>query len=206
MKRLANFPLYFGRLLAAAILLLAIPVGAAQLVNVTGNGVELTYVSVDCAGQNEVGVVVSGAGFVGKHIASQNCAGGAYSFSGATPTLTNSLGLSAGADVTIAAGVTLTGTYNLFGDAARAGTGTYLDGSSTTLWSSTYDARIDAGAPLWTYAAHPGDVNGDKVSGARPDIGAVEDQQELAAPTPDLFFLSAPDLCESTDADCYNAE
>jgi hypothetical protein len=52
-------------------------------------------------------------------------------------TLTNVIGYNTlGDDITIAATKTVIGTYNLFQDAAKAGAGTYSDGSSTTLWGA----------------------------------------------------------------------
>jgi hypothetical protein len=52
-------------------------------------------------------------------------------------TITNSISYNLlGDDINIAATKTVTGTYNLFEDAAKAGAGTYSDGSSTTLWSA----------------------------------------------------------------------
>ena len=171
--RLANFPL-----VVSILLLLAAPVYSAQLINVTGDGVELTYVYVDCNGENEIGITVAGASFVGKNISVQNCAGGAYAIN-ETATLTNSIGISAGADVTIAADKTLTGTYNLFGDAAKAGDGTYSDGSSTSLWSAAYTDRIDAGAAIESLHTGKTIVGGDAAGvlylfGAGIDIGAYE--------------------------------
>ena len=125
---------------------------------------ELTYVSVDCAGQNETGIVVAGTTFVGKNLSVQNCAGGGYTFN-ETATLTNSLAISAGDDITIANTKTVTGTYNLFGDAAKAGLGTYSDGGSTTLWSAAYaDRKGNAVAINGLHSTGNTDV----------DIGALE--------------------------------
>lgn len=159
------------QLLAAAFLLFAAPALAAELINVTGNGVELTYVSVDCNGENEVGITISGTGFVGKQLSSLNCAGGAYAFN-EDATLSYSLGISVGDDLAIAAGKTVTGLNNLFGDAAKAGDGTYSDAGSTTLWSAAYADRLDAGTD-WGQTA---DVDGKAIIG-KPDIGASESQK-----------------------------
>ena len=171
--KLANFPLF-----VSILLILAAPAWSAQLINVTGSGVELTYVDVDCAEENEVGVVVAGASFVGKNLSVQNCAGGAYAIN-ETAALTNSIGISAGADITIAADKTLTGTYNLFGDAAKAGDGTYSDGGSTSLWSAAYADRIDAGVAIALLHVGKTIVGGDAAGilylyGAGIDIGAFE--------------------------------
>lgn len=59
-------------------------------------------------------------------------------------TITNVIGYNTlGNDITIAAAKTVTGTYNLFQDAAKAGAGTYSDGSSTSIWSSNPQFRTD---------------------------------------------------------------
>lgn len=173
----------FVRYLFIATVLLASLVthlNAAQLINVTGNGVELTYVSVDCNNENETGVVVSGTGFVGKQIEVLNCAGGGFSF-GASATLINSLALSAGADITVSAGE-VTGLNNLFGDAGEAGAGTYT--SATTLFSSSYAARIDTGSAIALVHVGSDIVGGDacgnaKLFGLGVDIGACEEAKFL---------------------------
>ena len=184
--RLANFPLKVSKFLAVA-LLLAGPVYAAQLINVTGNGVELTYVSVDCAGANETGIVVAGTTFVGKQISVQNCAAGGFTFN-ESATLTNSLAISDGADITIANTKTVTGTYNLFGDAAKAGSGTYTPDANTK-WGAAYADRIDAGtaiAGLHTSGSNlitGGDAGGNGyLYGNGVDIGANEVEQSIPAP------------------------
>ena len=173
------------------VLLLATPVFAAQLVNVTGNNVELTQVSVDCSAENEIGVVVSGTGFVGKQISVLDCAGGAYSFA-ESATLTNSLGISAGADITIAIGKTVTGTYNLFGDTSDSvGDGTYTPDANTK-WSEVYADRIDNGVAIdglhtsGSYLITGDDACGNSfLYGSGIDIGACEQMKRLDG-TPSL--------------------
>lgn len=62
----------------------------------------------------------------------------------------------------------------------------------------------DAGAVLYTYAAHPGDYYGRKIYGAGPDIGAVE--YEDHTPGGWFFEMFTPlimKLCASTNAACY---
>jgi hypothetical protein len=139
MKRLANFPIVISILL-----LLVAPCFSAELINVTGNGVELTYVSVDCNNENEVGITVTGTGFVGLNISVQNCVAGGFVFN-ETGTLTNSRVFLIGNDITIASSKMVTGTYNLFGDAAKAGDGTYLDEGSTSKWSASEFVKPSAG-------------------------------------------------------------
>jgi hypothetical protein len=72
MTILVKFPL----IVVLALGLFAAPCWAAQLINVTGNGVVMQYVSVDCAGANEIGIAVSGTTFTGNNISVHNCAGG----------------------------------------------------------------------------------------------------------------------------------
>lgn len=62
----------------------------------------------------------------------------------------------------------------------------------------------DAGAVLYTYAAHPGDYYGRKIYGDGPDIGAVEYEDH----TPggwffEMFMPLVMKLCASTNAACY---
>jgi hypothetical protein len=56
----------------------------------------------------------------------------------------------------------------------------------------------NAGVPLWTYAAYPGDYLGNKIYGSAPDIGAVEKKQ---------FIFDEDEMigkkCKSTNAACY---
>lgn len=165
---------------ALATVLLSFPSTSfsAQLINVTGNDVTLTYVDVDCAGQNEVGITVAGTGFVGQQISIQNCVAGGFTFN-ETAALTNSLAISVGADITIAADKTVTGLNNLFEQAAKAGDGTYSDAGSTTLWSAAYADRIDVASAI--VGLHTGStiVGGDalgilRLYGNGIDIGSFE--------------------------------
>ena len=173
-----------SQMVATLVILIVGQSWGAELVNVTGSGVELTYVSIDCAGENEGGLTIAGASFVGKHISVLNCIAAGIIVN-ETATLTNSLAISDGADVTIAADKTLTGTYNLFGDAAKAGAGTYSDGGSTSLWSAAYADRRDSGVVI--EGLHDGTtiIGGDALGNTQlfkcdwsllglVDIGAVE--------------------------------
>ena len=162
------------------LLLLVIPSisFSTQLINVTGNDVTLTYVDVNCADENEVGVIVAGTGFVGQHLSVQNCTAGGFTFN-ETATLTNSLAISVGADITIATDKTVTGLNNLFEQAAKAGDGTYSDAGSTTLWSATYADRIDAAVAIVGLHTGHSIVGGDSFGllnlyGDGIDIGSSE--------------------------------
>lgn len=62
----------------------------------------------------------------------------------------------------------------------------------------------DAGAVLFTYAAHPGDFIGAKVYGAAPDIGAYEYQDHtFGGWFFEMFIPTIFNLCASTNASCY---
>lgn len=63
---------------------------------------------------------------------------------------------------------------------------------------------IDAGTPLWTAAAYPGDFAGTaEIYGRAPDIGAYEYKSKKSLfPVMPVFF-SKPDKCKTTDAGCY---
>lgn len=109
-----------------------------------------TYKLIDCQNVTDsVGVTVSAAGKV-QNFTVVNCPGGSFNFT-ESGTLTNSIGISTGNDITISSGKTVTGTYNIFGDVAKSGDGTYSDGSSTSKWNtdplftSTY--TLKAGSP-----------------------------------------------------------
>ena len=175
--KLANFPLVIS-----IFLMLVIPCAASAQITVTGDGVTLTYVSVDCAGASEVGIAVTGEGFTGQNLSVLNCASGGFTFA-EDSTLTNSLAISDGDDVSIADTMKLTGTYNLFGDAAKAGDGTYSDGGSTSKWSASYADRIDAGSAIALLHVGSAIVGGDAAGNTKlykcttaggVDIGALE--------------------------------
>jgi len=62
----------------------------------------------------------------------------------------------------------------------------------------------DAGAVLYTYAAHPGDFIGAKVYGSAPDIGAYEYQDHtFGGWFFEMFIPTIFNLCASTNANCY---
>lgn len=161
----------------AAGVLFASEGSSAQLINITGNGVELTYVDVDCSNENEIGIAVSGTDFVGQQISVQNCAAGGFKFD-ESATLKNSLAISTGDDITIAVDKTVAGTYNLFGDAAKAGAGTYSDAGTTSLWGAAYSARINAAEVIESLHSGTTIIGGDACGNTRlqglPDIGGCE--------------------------------
>ena len=62
----------------------------------------------------------------------------------------------------------------------------------------------DAGAVLYTYAAHPGDFIGAKVYGSAPDIGAIEYKDHtFGGWFFEMFIPTIFNLCASTNANCY---
>jgi len=62
----------------------------------------------------------------------------------------------------------------------------------------------DAGAVLYTYAAHPGDYLGAKVYGSAPDIGAIEYKDHtFGGWFFEMFIPTIFNLCASTNASCY---
>jgi hypothetical protein len=103
---------------------------------ISGNDNTISYGLIDCEDSpGMAGMLVTGTGNTIKNYTVARCPGGAFQFD-ESATLTNSIGISSGPDITIASGKTVTGKNNLFGDAAKAGDGTYSDAGSTTLWST----------------------------------------------------------------------
>lgn len=103
---------------------------------VSGSDNTLSYGLVDCADAADmIGVLVSGTGNTIRNYTVVRCPGGAFRFD-ESATLINSIGISAGPDITISSGKTVTGKNNLFGDATKTGDGTYSDVGSTTLWAT----------------------------------------------------------------------
>jgi len=81
--------------------------------------------------------------------------------------------------------------------------------ASDPLLTATYGLQSnspakDAGAVLYTYAAHPGDFIGAKVYGSAPDIGAYEYQDHtFGGWFFEMFIPTIFNLCASTNANCY---
>lgn len=141
---------------------------------VINDGGPYDYEIADCSNvSGTTGMTVNGAATITNSTA-LNCPTGAFVFN-ETATLKNSIGYSSGADITIAAGKTVTGTYNLFGDAGKSGTGTYSDGGSTTLWSTdpllSSNGRIPHSSPA--YGAGTFITGLHDAAGATDGFGAV---------------------------------
>ena len=101
---------------------------------ITDNNVTWSNVIIDCHNTlGQIGLTVYGTGFTGSGIRVVRCPGGAFLFY-ESATLSNSLGYSAGNDIMIASGKSVTGTSNRFGDAGATGAGTYSDVGSSTKW------------------------------------------------------------------------
>lgn len=103
---------------------------------VSGNNNTLSYGLVDCADTADMGgMLVTGTGNTIRNYTVARCPGGAFQFD-ESATLVNSIGVSSGPDITIAATKTVTAKNNIFGDAAKSGDGTYSDTGATTQWST----------------------------------------------------------------------
>jgi len=156
-----------------------------------------SYQLIDCANTaGQLGVDVTAATTLQNYTVVR-CPAGAFQFE-ESATLTNSIGTSTSNDITIASGKTVTGTYNLFNDAAKAGSGTYSDAGNTTKWSSdplfvsasdfhlqSTSPAIDTGTNLSLTSDYAGTV---VPQGAGYDIGAYEYTQ-TTSPT---ISLSSP--------------
>ena len=146
-----------------------------------------SYNIVNCSNDidyygTQVGLRVTGNATIQNYTVA-GCAGGAYRFD-ESATLTNSIGISSGEDITIASGKTVTGIYNLFDNAAKSGSGTYSDGGSTTKWNSdpkfvgTTDFRLQPSSPAINAGVDVGlttDYAGNEIW-ENVDIGAYEYQ------------------------------
>jgi hypothetical protein len=145
------------------------------------DGGTYSYRVIDCMdAPGQVGVMVTGAATI-INFTVIRCPGGAFVFL-ESATLKNSIGISSGDDITIATTKTVTGTSNLFGDAAKAGTGTYTDISGTQwnadpLFVSVSNSHllptspaINAGVKITGLTT---DGEGKPIIG-NPDIGAYE--------------------------------
>lgn len=110
-----------------------------------------SYEVVDCEDTTSaVGVTVSGVATL-ENFTVVRCPGGAFVFN-ESATLKNSIGISTGADITIATGKTVTGTSNLFGDSGKAGSGTYTNVAGTQwstdpLFISASDSHLQPSSP-----------------------------------------------------------
>lgn len=148
---------------------------------ITANDVTLSYVLIDCEDAvGQIGLTISGTGFTGYNLTVVRCPGGGLVFN-QDATLINSIVYSDGDDITISAGKTVTGDYNIFGDAGSAGAGTYTDGGNTLfstdpLFRSTSSFRLRKNSPAinaGTDVSLTTDYAGFSIVGT-PDIGAYE--------------------------------
>lgn len=151
---------------------------------VTANDVTISYALIDCEDAvGQVGLTISGTGFIGNNITIVRCPGGGFVFN-EDAALKNTIVYTDGDDISIAAGKTVTGTTNLFGDAAKAGAGTYTDVAGTQwntnpLFISGTNFKLlpsspakNAGTPIVGLTS---DYAGRLVpQGTAPDIGAYE--------------------------------
>jgi hypothetical protein len=145
----------------------------------------LNYALIDCQNTaSAVGLTVPAGltGFVGNNLTVVRCPGGGFAFN-ESATLQNSIAISTGDDITIATGKTVTGTSNMFGDAAKAGAGTYTDVAGTQwnadpLFVSTSDFHLQSTSPAINAGVDVGlttDYTGRPLPvGAGFDMGALE--------------------------------
>jgi hypothetical protein len=140
---------------------------------------------IDCGDTGgAVGLTVTAAATI-LNATVVRCPGGAFSFN-ESATLKNSIGYGDGDDITIAAGKTVSGTSNIFGDAAKAGAGTYTNVAGTQWGTNPLfvnaaggDFRLRPGSPAINAGVDVGltsDYEGKTVPypGGLPDIGAYE--------------------------------
>lgn len=112
---------------------------------VSGNDNTLSYGLVDGQDTPDMGgILVTGTGNTIRNYTVVRCPGGAFRFD-ESAVLINSIGVSDGQDIVIAAGKTVTATANLFSDAGPGGDGVYSDSESTTLWSTNPEFVDSAG-------------------------------------------------------------
>ena len=207
--KLAKYPLFFGRLMAAAILLLAIPAFAAEtLVNITGTGVELTFVQIDCASAaGTTGLSVAAGATLGSlnGIEVKNCTTRGVAVAESVA-MSNSWVHDNQDDLDIAAGKTVTVVgKNVFDDSlADKGAGTYTDAGGLTLWENTLGAAATrtGGTPFLTYAqwwAAGGDLRGKGPTGGGYSVGPVQYQKRVELDFDELLLRRS----KSTDAGSY---
>lgn len=139
-----------------------------------------SYVLVDCAdAAGTLGIDVTGAATIQNYTVVR-CPAGGFQFE-ESATLKNTVAVSTGNDITIAATKTVSGTSNLFNDAAKAGSGTYTDVAGTQwnkdpLFKSSTDYRLKSSSPCKNAGVDVGlttDILGKPIRGL-PDIGAYE--------------------------------
>lgn len=198
--KLANFPLVVvSAFLAGALLLAGNAIGAETMINITGTGVELTFVQVDCAGAaTTTGIVVaSGAtGGILQGLEVKNCTTRGIS-AAETVGLSNSWVHDNDDDLDIAAGKTVTASgKNVFDDALAAkGDGTYTDaGGVTTTWENTLGKRATntGGTPFLTYAefwAAGGDILGKGPTGGNYSVGPRQYQKTFEADVDEMITM-----------------
>ena len=198
--KLANYPLKVSMAAIAALILLAGQVGAAEtMVNITGTGVELTFVSVDCASvADSTGISVAdgatGGSLQGLEV--KNCTTMGIS-AAETVGLSNSWIHDNADDLDIAADKTVTASgKNVFDDAAAAkGAGTYTDaGGITTTWSNTLGKRATntGGTPFLTYAefwAAGGDLLGKGPTGSGYSVGPRQYQKTVEVDMDEMITM-----------------
>ncbi len=102
---------------------------------VSGADATLNLGVIDCQDDpGKLGLDITATGFTGNNLTIVRCPAGGIQAEESL-TLNNTIAISSGNDITIAAGKTVTGTSNAFGDAAKAGLGIYTD-TGGTLWST----------------------------------------------------------------------
>ena len=208
--RLANFPLKVGSAAIAALIFLAGQVGAAEtMINITGTGVELTFVSVDCgsaATTTGIAVAAGATGGVLQGLEVKNCTTRGIS-AAEDVALSNSWVHDNQDDLDIAADKTVTASgKNVFDDAlAASGAGTYTDGGGvTTTWENTLGKRATntGGTPFLTYAefwAAGGDLRGKGPTGAAYSVGPRQYQKIFEADIDEMITMRS----KSTSAGSY---
>ena len=209
--KLANFPLVFSRIMAAAVFIMAGNAFAAEtMVTITGTGVELTFVSIDCASAattTGISVADGATGAVLQGLEVKNCTTRGIS-AAETVGLSNSWVHDNQDDLDIAADKTVTASgKNVFDDAlAASGAGTYTDaGGVTSVWENALGAVATrtGGKPFLTYAqylAAGGDLSGKNPSSAGYSVGPLQYQSMLEIDPFDGPFLRRS---KSTDAGSY---
>lgn len=143
--RFANFPL---KVIILA-LCLASPAWCGPLINITGTGVTLGYVEVDCGNAATTTGVQVAAGATGGtlyNITAKNCTDIGLD-ADETVTVSNFYLHSNGDDIDVAAGKTLTTQgSNVIEDAVSShGSGTYTDAGDASIWSGTVADIKNAG-------------------------------------------------------------
>ena len=208
--KLANFPLFFGRLLAGVLLLVAgNAIGAETMVNITGTGVVLSNVQIDCNSAETTTGLALAAGATGASIYNvevKNCTTRGVSIAEDISVFSNNWVHDNDDDLDIAAGKTLTVTgKNVFDDAAAAkGDGTYTDAGALTVWSNATGALATrtGGNPILTYAewiAAGGDIRGKNPTNAGYSVGPTQYQKKFEADVDDMITKKS----KSTAAGSY---